>query len=107
MTSTTTRAGASPRCMACSAYPRCRPPQPRLQVARGYGRAVTVVIGIDIGTTSTKAGAFDADGRETGRHEVAYPLLEPEPGHAVQDPEAVVAAVVSVTRGAIAAARAA
>jgi gluconokinase len=63
-----------------------------------------VVIGIDIGTTSAKAGAFDADGRETGAAEAAYPLLEPEPGHAVQEPHVVVAAVVEATRGAIAAA---
>ena len=68
---------------------------------------MTVVIGIDIGTTSAKAGAFDADGRETGAAEVAYPLLEPEPGRAEQDPRVVVAAVIAVARDAIAAAHAA
>ncbi|WCB92123.1 Xylulose kinase [Baekduia alba] len=66
-----------------------------------------VVIGIDIGTTSAKAGAFDADGRETGASEVAYPLLEPEAGWAVQEPLVVVDAVVAATRDAIAAAHAA
>jgi gluconokinase len=66
---------------------------------------VTTVVGIDIGTTSAKAGAFDADGRETGAREVGYELLEPEPGWAVQDPDAVVAAALAVTRGAIAGAR--
>jgi gluconokinase len=65
----------------------------------------TVVIGIDIGTTSAKAGAFDADGDEAARHEIAYPLLEPEHGHAVQDPDVVLDAVAQVTRGAIAGAR--
>jgi gluconokinase len=65
------------------------------------------VVGIDIGTTSAKAGAFDADGRETGAAEVAYPLLEPEPGRAVQEPGVVVDAVVAATREAIAAAKAA
>jgi gluconokinase len=65
----------------------------------------TVVIGIDIGTTSAKAGAFDPDGDETARHEVHYPLLEPEHGQAVQDPEVVIDAIVEVTRGAIAGAR--
>jgi gluconokinase len=66
-----------------------------------------VVIGIDIGTTSAKAAAFDADGRETGAGEVAYPLLEPEPGWAVQEPLVVADAVVAVTRGALTAAQAA
>jgi gluconokinase len=65
---------------------------------------VTTVVGIDIGTTSAKAGAFDADGGETGAIEVGYPLLEPEPGWAVQDPAVVVDAVVEVVRGALAAA---
>jgi gluconokinase len=69
--------------------------------------ASATVIAIDIGTTSAKAGAFDADGRETGATEVPYPLLEPEPGWAVQDPAVVVGAVVEATRGALAAARAA
>jgi gluconokinase len=63
-----------------------------------------VIVGIDIGTTSAKAGAFDADGREVGATEVAYPLLEPEPGRAVQEPEVVVDAVVAATRAAIEAA---
>jgi gluconokinase len=66
---------------------------------------VSAVVGIDIGTTSAKAGAFDADGRETGATEVPYPLLEPQPGWAVQDPAVVVDAVVAATRGALAAAR--
>jgi gluconokinase len=61
-----------------------------------------VIVGIDIGTTSAKAGAFDPDGRETGAAEVAYPLLEPTPGWAVQEPGVVVDAVVAVAREAIA-----
>jgi gluconokinase len=64
-----------------------------------------VVVGIDIGTTSAKAGAFDADGHETGAAEVEYPLLEPEPGWAVQEPGVVVDAVIEATRRALAAAR--
>jgi gluconokinase len=76
-------------------------------VGEPLGRGVTVVIGIDIGTTSAKATAFDADGGETARHESGYPLLEPEHGQAVQEPGVVVDAVVEVTRGALAGARAA
>jgi gluconokinase len=64
-----------------------------------------VVVGIDIGTTSAKAGAFDADGHETGDNEVEYPLLEPEPGWAVQEPGVVVDAVMEATRRALEAAR--
>ncbi len=61
-----------------------------------------MIVGIDIGTTSAKAGAFDPDGRESGAAEVAYPLLEPEPGWAVQEPGVVVDAIVAATREAIA-----
>ena len=64
-----------------------------------------VVLGVDIGTTSAKAVAFDADGRALGHGETAYPLLEPEPGQAVQDPVAVVDADARAVRTAAAAAR--
>src|SRR5881397_3821740 len=57
-----------------------------------------VVLGVDIGTTSTKVVAFDADGAERGSGEAGYELLEPEPGQAVQDPEAVLAAVTEAVR---------
>ena len=59
---------------------------------RGAGQ---VVIGIDIGTTSTKVVAYDTAGRRTCEAEAGYPLAEPQPGYAVQDPEAVLAAVQS------------
>ena len=65
----------------------------------------TVVLGVDIGTTSAKAVAFDADGRALGRGETAYPLLEPEPGQAVQDPVAMVEGTLAAVRTAAAAAR--
>ncbi|MEK8107961.1 hypothetical protein NKG94_28475 [Micromonospora sp. M12] len=39
-----------------------------------------VVIGVDIGTTSTKAVAYDTDGRQLGSHSVGYPLDDPNPG---------------------------
>jgi gluconokinase len=64
-----------------------------------------VVLGVDIGTTSAKAVAFDVDGRDLGRGETPYPLLEPEPGQAVQDPGAVVDATLAAIRTAAAAAR--
>ena len=62
------------------------------------------VLGVDIGTTSAKAVAFDAGGEALGEAEAGYELLEPEPGQAVQDPEAVLAAVREAVRGAAASA---
>ena len=64
---------------------------PRAGSTCGHSRAQgdvgdPVVLGLDVGTTSAKAVAFDADGREHGAGDHAYPLREPEPGRAVQDP---------------------
>lgn len=53
-----------------------------------------LVVGVDIGTTSTKAVAFAADGTVHGHGERGYPLEEPAPGQAVQDPLQVVEAVL-------------
>jgi gluconokinase len=64
-----------------------------------------VVLGVDIGTTSAKAVAFAADGRELGRGEAGYPLLEPEHGQAVQEPAVVVDATLASIRAATSAAR--
>src|SRR5215211_972913 len=52
-----------------------------------------VVLGVDIGTTATKVVAFDADGREHASAAAGYPLDEPHPGYAVQDPQAIRRAV--------------
>lgn len=54
-----------------------------------------VVIGIDIGTTSTKVVAFSVTGQQVAAAGQGYPLQEPHPGFAVQDPEAIVRAVFS------------
>jgi gluconokinase len=56
------------------------------------------VVGVDIGTTSAKAAAFGADGAMGHLADVAYPLHEPRPGWAVQDPARVADAVVDVLR---------
>ena len=45
-----------------------------------------VVIGVDLGTTSTKAIAFDTGGRQLATASAGYPLAEPHPGWAEQDP---------------------
>lgn len=46
-------------------------------------------IGLDVGTTSTKACAFSPDGKFLAVREEGYDLLHPEPGAAIQRPMAV------------------
>ena len=67
--------------------------------------AAHVVLGLDIGTTSAKAVAFAPDGSALGDAAAGYPLHEPEPGRAEQDPGQVVDAALRVLRDAAAAAR--
>jgi len=50
---------------------------------------MTYRIGLDIGTTATKACAFNDAGEMIGIAERSYDLLHPEPGAAVQEAEAV------------------
>jgi gluconokinase len=57
-----------------------------------------VVIGVDIGTTSTKAVAFDIAGNELGSHSIGYEMHEPAPGRAEQDPDEIVAAVFGTVK---------
>ncbi|MBI3972044.1 MAG: hypothetical protein HY332_12205 [Chloroflexi bacterium] len=45
------------------------------------------LIGLDVGTTSCKAGLFDARGRLLAQSSAPYPLARPRPGHVEQDPE--------------------
>jgi gluconokinase len=58
-------------------------------------RPAEVVIGLDVGTTATKAVAFGIG--SPWRHTVVreYPLLRPAPGWAVQDPDEIVAAAAA------------
>lgn len=60
--------------------------------------AAAVVIGVDIGTTSTKVAAYDTFGQRRAEGESGYPLDEPQPGYAVQDPGKVLEAVLGVLR---------
>jgi gluconokinase len=62
------------------------------------------VIGVDIGTTSTKAVVFDVDGKVKGHKTAGYPLHTPAPGVAEQDPQEIFAATLAAIRGAVAAA---
>lgn len=52
-----------------------------------------VVIGIDLGTTATKVVAYQADGTAVAEASNGYPLDEPAPGHAEQDPRLILDAI--------------
>lgn len=70
----------------------------------------SVVLAVDLGTTSAKVLAFDAGGLLEGgtviraRAEREYPLLSPLPGYAEQDPDLIAAAAGEAVREAAAAA---
>ncbi|RLQ95562.1 gluconokinase [Falsibacillus albus] len=59
------------------------------------------MIGVDIGTTSTKAVLFKKDGSALSRHAVEYPLLTPNPATAEQDPDEIFRAVLASIKGCI------
>lgn len=61
------------------------------------------MLGVDIGTTSTKAILATSTGTVLAQHSIGYPLLSPEPGAQEQDPETILAAVVGSVAAAIAA----
>ena len=52
------------------------------------------MIGVDIGTTSTKAVVFTLSGDVVARHAVAYPLISNQPGMAEQSPVVIFQAVL-------------
>ncbi len=64
--------------------------------------AAVGIVGIDIGTTSTKSVAFGTNGEPLGSCNVGYPLVHEQPGWAEQDPEAIFRAVLQSVRGALA-----
>jgi gluconokinase len=55
---------------------------------------MSLVLAVDVGTTSTKAVVFDRKGVRHGASEKGYPLLEPSPGQAVQNPAEVTEAAL-------------
>jgi len=57
-----------------------------------------IVIGVDMGTTATKSVAFSVTGEQLASASRGYPLDEPHPGHAVQDPELILGAVYETVR---------
>ena len=56
------------------------------------------IIGVDIGTTSTKSILFDAANNAIARHTVGYPLHAPTKGAAVQNPDEIFQAVIETLK---------
>ena len=67
------------------------------------GEPTRVIIGLDVGTTAAKVVAFgiDTPWQRTSVHE--YPLIRPQSGWRVQDPDVVVAATLGALADAVAA----
>lgn len=53
------------------------------------------IIGLDIGTSSAKAVAFDLKGMAMAENQIAYPILNPIATHFEQDPLVIFQAVIS------------
>jgi gluconokinase len=69
--------------------------------------AARIMLGVDIGTTSTKAVAFTLAGEIVAQHACAYPMISTVPGMAEQEPQRIVDAVFDAIGGAVHAAAAA
>jgi gluconokinase len=52
------------------------------------------IIGVDLGTSSTKVTAFTEKGEILSTSQELYALLQPRPGYAEQDPEAITSAAL-------------
>ena len=59
------------------------------------------IIGVDIGTTSTKAVLFTETGDIVSQHSIGYPLYTPNPAVAEQEPEEIWTAVTTSVRALI------
>jgi gluconokinase len=59
------------------------------------------VIGVDIGTTSTKSVLFATDGTVISSYAVEYPLYSPTPETAEQDPEEIFRAIITSVKATV------
>ena len=62
------------------------------------------VLGLDQGTTSSRAIVFGHDGRAVGSAQQEFEQLLPRPGHVEHDPEAIWESQLAVAKQALAAA---
>ncbi|MCM8712010.1 gluconokinase [Clostridium sp. SYSU_GA19001] len=58
-------------------------------------------LGIDIGTTSTKAIVFDKEGRIVSKSVVEYPIYSPKQNHREQNPDEILKAVINTLEDSI------
>lgn len=63
-------------------------------IVRGV-KSMRYIIGVDIGTTSTKSIAFDLKGKVISKKSIEYPILNPRPSYSEQDPEEIFTAVLN------------
>jgi gluconokinase len=66
---------------------------------------MTVYVGVDIGTTSTKTIAYGEDGRPLAEESAGYELRSPHPGWEEEDPEEIFEAVLGTLSGVVEAVR--
>jgi xylulokinase len=63
---------------------------------------MTLLLGLDVGTTSVKVGLFDVSGRRLATGAQEYRIQHPSPDRAELDPETYWSATVTAVRGALA-----
>jgi FGGY-family pentulose kinase len=61
-----------------------------------------LVVGVDVGSTSARAGIFDDAGRRLARAQAPFAVNRPLPGHAEHSSDEIWAAVCAATRAALA-----
>lgn len=54
------------------------------------------IIGVDIGTSSSKALAFSTEGKILAQHQLGYKTYHPQPSYSEQDPDEILKAIVGV-----------
>ena len=77
-------------------------PQRQSTASSRAGGAVTLLLGLDIGTTSVKAGVFDIQGQQVAAAGREYRLSHPAPDRAEIDPETWWTSAVSAVRATLA-----
>src|SRR5699024_8790444 len=59
------------------------------------------LLGVDIGTSSSKALAFYPDGETAAQHQIRYKTMHPRPGFSEQNPNQLLEAATGVIREAV------
>ncbi len=54
------------------------------------------ILGVDIGTSSSKALAFTLDGKVKNQHQITYKTQHPKPGYSEQKPDDILKAIIGV-----------